>query len=453
MVRTGRRKRLHGLPSVAAVVACLGLVTGCSALLKPPGEGTERVSSGTATRPAGAARRATGKPNETPACPELTDAKTVDQADWETLFDIDQPNARKLRTALVSALGVQSLSAKLDSDLKTACAGITKELGARGDTDTAETACASAARAINDARARLGKKARVSVVYGDPRCAFAADTIGACLAECKGGAAEETRAPVPVDCAETVSLGVCRGKCTGSCDVTDGMVCDGHCDGGCDWGFRGSCQGACVGTCNGRASRGFCRGRCVGQCNGLVKHGTCKGRCTGPCDLRRASACAGACTGRCSIPFTGLRCEAIPKGVEAEAACRTRCDAELPEGALCAPARLTVTIDHTKPLSRGRRLAETLQRHLPTILRIAVGMKSHATRAARSAQIALKAGEDLVNDAGTRGLPAAALPSCAAAPLREGLAAIGSVNVSVRLAVEVKAAADAADNAGGHSRG
>jgi hypothetical protein len=80
-------------------------------------------------------------------------------------------------------------------------------------------------------------------------------------------------------------------------------------------------------------------------------------------------------------------------------------------------------------------------------------MKGHATRAAGAAQLALQAGEDLVNEAGTRGLPASALPSCAAAPLRGGLAAIGSVNVSVRLAVELKAAADAVDSAGGHSRG
>jgi hypothetical protein len=148
-----------------------------------------------------------------------------------------------------------------------------------------------------------------------------------------------------------------------------------------------------------------------------------------------------------------LQCESVPKTAGADAACVASCDADLSSVASCSDARVTVTIDHTHHVARAKHLAIALERYLPAILRVSVGMKARATAAARSAQAALSASDDLMSSADSRGEAGAALSSCASGPLRTGLAAIGSVNVSVRVAIEVKTATDTSDNAGGHHRG
>jgi len=143
----------------------------------------------------------------------------------------------------------------------------------------------------------------------------------------------------------------------------------------------------------------------------------------------------------------------VPKDASPDAACGSSCEIDLAAGAKCTLARITITIDHTRFPVRAKRLEAALERHMPAILKVAVGMKGQATAAAHAAQTALQANENLMSSAASRGEPGAALSTCAGSPLRGGLAAIGSLNVSVRVAIEVKAATDASDNAGGHHRG
>jgi hypothetical protein len=451
---TRRRKLLLGLGPLAFAAVAAGLTLGCSALLKPPAP-----SGGTSDSPsrgAGAAggRRASGKSESQKECPDFSDRNALTNADWSGDFSISSDEAKTLTGALVAALSVQTLSAKLEGEVKAACAGIVRDLGSRGDMEGVEGACAAAVRAINDARTNLGRKARVSVAYVAPHCALPADAITTCLRRCQ----EETEggtspSATRLDCPASASSGVCNAKCTGSCDVAEGMVCEGRCRGGCDWGFRGICEGTCLGTCNGRKSHGICTGRCVGQCDGVVRKGTCRGRCLGPCDLSRSHDCPGVCLGQCSTAFRALQCETVPKDTNSNTACGSSCEIDLAGAAKCTPARITITIDHTPHRARAKRLETAFERHLPTILKIAVGMKAQATAAAHAAQSALQANEDLMSSAASRGPQGAALSTCASSPLRGGLTAIGSLNISVRVAIEVKAATDASDNAGGHHRG
>ncbi len=98
-------------------------------------------------------------------------------------------------------------------------------------------------------------------------------------------------------------------------------------------------------------------------------------------------------------------------------------------------------------------MVSVLERFLPAILRVSIGMKARAAAATRTAETAFRAGEDLVSGAASRGAQGGGLSACTGGPLRSGLAAMINVNVSVRVAVEVKAAADASAIAGGHRRG
>jgi hypothetical protein len=436
------------------------VVLGCSALIKPPAPST---GSGPATparksnRSAAAAGRPVTKADSQPVCPDPSDPAALADADWSGDFSLTDEEARTLTRALTAAAGVQALSTKLDTDLRTACTGIARELGLKADGDGIEPACAAAVRAINESRVRLGGAARYSVAYVAPRCALPERAITGCLKRCgagEGAGGESSSAPrARLECPTPASSGVCDGICSGNCDVAEGMVCDGHCYGGCDWGFHGWCDGTCVGSCNGRRAHGICNGRCVGQCNGVVKQGSCRGRCLGPCDLRHPVSCAGTCSGRCAGTWKNLQCESVPRTAGVDAACAASCDADLSPAASCSNARVTVTIDHTHHVARAKRLAIALERYLPAILRVSVGMKARAAAATRSAQAALSASDDLMSSADSRGEAGAALSSCASGPLRTGLAAIGSVNVSIRVAIEVKTATDASDNAGGHHRG
>lgn len=447
-----------------AVIAIAGITAategGCSALLKPAspsaGNGDSPATRRAGSAGYGAGRRSSGKSDSRAGCPDLSDPASFSPADLSADFVLSADEAKRLRNALSAAAGVLALSAKLDTEVRTACDGIARELGGKRDFDAAESSCAAAVRAINDARGRLGSGARFNVAYVAPQCALPAVAIVGCLRRCdhvEPAASDLPVSPPRLDCPAAASAGACDGKCAGSCDVAEGMVCDGHCRGGCDWGFHGTCDGTCVGHCNGTASHGICTGNCVGQCNGVVKQGICRGRCQGPCELRRPAACAGSCSGRCSGGWKTLQCENIPKGATADAACGSRCDTDLSAAAQCSLARVTVTIDHARDAARAKQLATALQRYLPAILRVSVGMKTRAIAAARSALVALQSSEDLISGAGARGGRGGALSTCASGALRGGLTAIGSVNVSVRIAVEVKAATDATDNTGGNHRG
>ena len=51
---------------------------------------------------------------------------------------------------------MQELNAKIDADLKTACGNLAHDLGASGDFGSGQDACKAAAKAIGDAKAKLG---------------------------------------------------------------------------------------------------------------------------------------------------------------------------------------------------------------------------------------------------------------------------------------------------------
>ncbi|HXI56168.1 MAG TPA: hypothetical protein VNO55_08920, partial [Polyangia bacterium] len=149
MFWTRRRKLLLGLGPLAFATAAAGLTLGCSALLKPPSpSGGTSDPTGRGARGAGG-RRASGKPEARRECPDLSDRSALTSADWSGDFSISDDEAKTLTGALVAALGVQTLSAKLEGEVKTACAGIVHDLGSHGDMEGVEGACAAAVRAIN----------------------------------------------------------------------------------------------------------------------------------------------------------------------------------------------------------------------------------------------------------------------------------------------------------------
>jgi len=460
--RTRQPQRLPGAASraLAALVVATLAVAACSTLIKapPPSAGAGPPTRRKAARaPSGVPHRPSGKPDKPAACPDLADREALAAVDFSADFGLSADDAQALTAGLIAAAGMEALSARLDADLRVACTSIARELGERPRADGVEAACAAAVKGIDDARTRLGGKARFSLAYLAPRCGLPAQPLLACLNLCAGaeddsatGDALSTR----LDCPGQASTGTCEGQCDGSCDATEGMVCDGKCLGGCDWGFRGDCDGTCVGTCNGRASRGICAGRCVGQCFGLARHGICSGRCLGPCQLRRPAPCSGLCGGRCSTAWKGLQCDSVPRTAPAAAACGPSCEIDAAAAARCSSARVTVTIDMAarNMQARARHLSGVLERFLPAIVSVSVGMKDRTAAASRTADTAFRSSERIIADAAARGGPGTSLSACAGGTLRNGLGALAKLNTSVRVAAEVKAAADSR-NARGHRRG
>src|SRR5579872_1826641 len=155
--------------AAAAAGAAVALGGGCSTLLKAPAPSAGNSEVTTKRGGArGASPRPSGKSDDRGACPDLSDPATVRQTDWSADFLLGPEESKTLTTALAAAAGIQSLSAKLDSDVRAACAGIVRDLGVKSDNDSAEALCAAAVRGIGEARARLGSKTRFHVAVVAP---------------------------------------------------------------------------------------------------------------------------------------------------------------------------------------------------------------------------------------------------------------------------------------------
>lgn len=386
-----------------------------------------------------------------PKCPDVTNIESVLAYDFQAGFKIDAAAATKLKAGTVAALELKGIAAQVDADLVTACGGLAKDLGAAGEFKDGQAACGAAIKAIGDVKGKLGAKAAVALTIKEPKCAASlnayADCAGKCDAKLSGGKAK-------VECEPGKLSGKCDANCEGSCDVSAAAKCDGQCSGSCDAEVKGSCSGTCDGKCDGKAGKAACAGTCEGKCTGGTVKGECKGKCGGSCQLKASAKCEGTCTGKCSAEFKEPKCTGEVKPPEMSGECKAQCDASVSGKLECTPAQIGVAITGAADAKAAEQLKVALEKNMPLVLKVAVGMGERAGKLAGSVKATVEGVQSSITaiaqtsgNAAQAGMLAGQITACVGDTFKGALDAAGSLQANVKVSVDVKASASA--SAGG----
>lgn len=387
-------------------------------------------------------------------CPDLSKPEAILAFDFAGNFKISAEAGAKLKAATAAAVELKGFADQVDADLKAGCGGLAKDLGAAGDFKDGKSACDAALKAMHDAKAKLGASAKLSLVTKPPKCqadlnAYA-DCAGKCDASVSGGKAK-------VECEPGKLSGKCDASCEGSCDVQAGAKCDGSCSGTCDAEVKGSCSGKCNGKCDGKDAKGAsCAGTCEGKCEGGTVHGECKGKCGGECKLKAAAKCEGTCTGKCTTEFKEPKCtgEVVPPKISAD--CKAHCDANVSAKMECTPAQVGVVVVGAADAKAAEQLKVALEKNLPLVLKIAVGINDRAAKMATNAKAVFEGTlSSMTEIAGSGGGQAALtvgqLTACLGDTFKGAIAAAASLQANVSVSASVSASASG--SAGGSAKG
>jgi hypothetical protein len=387
--------------------------------------------------------KAPGAPALGGKCPDMRSADAVASFEWAKEFKVDASVAGKLKGGLAAALELDAIAAGLDADLRTACGGLAADLGAQGTWKSGAEACDTAVDAMAKARGRLGASARITLTVRPPRCSASIDAMADCAARCD---ASVTPGKAEFRCEGGEFSGGCEGECSGSCSASAAARCEGTCQGSCSGSFSGSCDGTCNGKCDGKTSQGArCAGQCDGSCEGSAS-GRCQGGCSGDCEFKAAARCDGTCTGRCSVEFKEPTCsgEIVPPKVSAE--CKARCDARVSARASCTPARVALRVVAAVDTRAVAEYQAAIEKNLPAVLKIAVGMKDRLGSLSASVKGVVKGAQGAVKGAAS-GAGGAQLMACVAEPFKSAIDAAASIRASVDVSVKVQASASASGSA------
>jgi hypothetical protein len=426
--------------SIRSVVAMFLLTGGLLGCAQMPGGGKAPSAPG-----GGGAPSMPSVPSAGGACPNLASVEGIARVDFAREFKLDVAASGKVKAGLEAAAELRDLSAQIDGDLKTACGTLASNLGERGSYASGEDACRAAIRAMGAARAKIGAKAKIALVVRPPRCAASVDAMADCAARCD---ATVKPGKLDVQCKGGELSGECSGSCQGSCDMSAGGQCDGECSGSCSAEFSGSCDGNCNGKCDGKTSKGVaCAGKCEGKCDGEAK-GSCKGKCEGHCEFHAAAKCQGTCTGKCSVEFKAPRCTGDVEPPKVSAHCKARCDAHVSGKLECTPAHVALRIEGAADAHAAASYKAALEKSLPAVLKVAIGMKDRVGKVAGSVRGVVE-GIQASAEGMSKGGPVAAarFVGCVAEPFKAALDAAASLQASVKVSVDVKASASA--SAGG----
>lgn len=398
-----------------------------------------------------------GLPGVPGKCPDLSNPEAILKADFVGDFKISAQAGAKLKAATAAAVELKGFADQVDADLKAGCGGIAKDLGAGSDFKDGKSACDAAIKGIGDVKAKLGAGAKIAVVMKPPKCQADMNAYGDCAGKCdaslSGGKAK-------VECEPGKLSGKCDANCEGSCDVQAGAKCDGTCSGTCDAEIKGSCTGKCNGKCDGKDSKGAaCSGTCDGKCEGGKVQGECKGKCGGDCKLKASAKCEGTCTGKCSAEFKAPKCtgEITPPKMSAD--CKAHCDASVSAKMECTPAQVGITATGAADAKAFETLKATLEKNLPLVLKVAIGMGDRAGKLAANGKAVIEGTMSAFTEiAGSGGGQAALtvgqLTACLGDTFKGAIGAAGSLqaNVSVSVNVSASASGSAGGGAGGGAK-
>jgi hypothetical protein len=384
------------------------------------------------------------------ACPSFASAEAVAKVDFAHEFKLKADVAHKLKAGVEAAVELKALADRIDADLKVGCVGLATDLGHAESFEDGQAACRAAVKAMEDARAKLGASAHVVLEASPPHCAASMDAMADCAAQCDANVKPGT---AKVECEPGKLSGTCGGECSGSCDMSAAGACEGTCEGGCDAAFKGSCGGQCTGKCDGKDSKGACSGTCEGRCESHAK-GQCKGKCDGRCELKAKAHCGGTCSGSCSVAMKAPKCtgEVTPPKMSAE--CNAHCDAKMEAKMECKPANVVVRIKGAVDAKAANAYRLALEKNLPVLLKIAVGMAHRAEGAAADVQAVvsgLQGSVEAMAKSSGDAVTGTRLVACVAAPFKGAIDAAASVRASVKVSVDVKASASASGKPGANA--
>ena len=370
----------------------------------------------------------------------------IESFDFEREFKLKAEVAAKIKAGAEAAAEMNALAGQIDSDLKVACGNLSHDLGVQGDYKDGQEACKAAIKAVADAKAKLGAKAKVVLDVAEPHCGVDvhayADCAGHCDASVQPGKAE-------VKCEGGKLQGECSGKCQGECEASAAAQCTGECSGTCDADIKGACSGTCAGKCDGKAmpssANGKCEGVCEGKCEGNVK-ASCKGKCGGQCKMSGQAECKGTCTGSCSVEMKAPKCAGKVEPPKMTAECKAKCDASVQAKAECTPAHVAVRIVGSADALAEANFRKAIEKDLGAVLRVSLGTGKAAERLAGEMKVVIEGVEASVQ-AASDPMTVARLSSCVAAPFKGALDAVGSIRANVNVSVSVQASASASGTA------
>lgn len=371
-------------------------------------------------------------------CPDMANVEAVAKFDWAHEFKLDGEAAGKLKGGITAAINLQGLAAQIDADLRLACGNLAKDLGDDAEYSDGASACKAAMAKMGEVRGKLGAKAKLDVDIKPPTCGISMDAMAGCAGECdasiSGGKAE-------VHCEGGELSGVCEAECKGSCELSAAASCGGKCEGSCDAKFKGQCGGECDGRCDGKKVKGVCKGTCEGSCDAGAS-GECKGQCSGSCEFKGEGKCDGTCSGSCSVAMKEPTCTGEIKAPEMSAECKASCDAKLSGNLSCTPAKVVIRVDGAADADAAANYKMAIEKNLPAILKVAVGMKDRVGSVVTSVSGVVDGAQTAVKGAVSGGpLTAAALTACVAAPFKGAIDAVGSIEANVNVSVEINASA------------
>jgi hypothetical protein len=433
------KNRLHGLTSAGFVIASVAVIaTGCGAVPNLPGN-----IPGAGALPS------------VPKCPDLATVESALAFDYAKEFSIQADGAAKLRAGVAASVEMTGLNAKVDGDLKVACSGIVTDLGGKADFKTGTDACNAAAAAIADVKAKLGATLRVSLNVQPPVCRADINAMADCSAKCEVNA---TPGSVKVECEPGKASGQCDAQCKGTCDMTAAAACNGECRGTCDAEIKGSCSGTCNGKCDGKAGNGACGGLCEGKCEGGQVQATCKGKCGGTCNISGEAKCEGTCNGGCTVDFKAPKCTGEVQAPKVSAECKAQCDTKLTAKAECTPAKVGVAISGGADAKLVGTLKATMEKNLPAILRISIGMKDNLLRVKANGSAAVDGVRASISEVSKQAGAKAALvggqiTACVGGTFKAAGSAAASLEANVQVSVKVQASATASASGSGSAAG
>lgn len=386
------------------------------------------------------------------SCPDMAKVAAIDSFDFEKEFKLSADVATQVKTGAAAAVEMQALAARIDSELKESCGNLAHDLGASGDYKDGQEACKAAESAIGDAKAKLGAKVAIRLDVTEPKCAVDINAYADCSGHC---GATVTPGKAEVTCDSGKLQGTCSAACSGECELSAAAACSGECSGSCDAEIKGTCSGNCQGKCDGKATPAGggaqCGGTCDGKCSGNVK-AECKGKCGGSCKMKAAASCSGTCSGSCSVEMQAPKCTGNVEPPKMSADCKAKCDASVQAHAECLPPHLALRITGAADAPAAAKFQQALEKDLPGILTVSIGMAKHAGEIAENMTVVIQGVQAGIQGGGDA-LTIGRLSSCVAAPFKGALDAASSVKANVSVSVSVQASASSSGSAGASASG
>ena len=380
-------------------------------------------------------------------CPDMAKVEAIDSFDFEKEFKLKPDVAMKIKSGVAASVEMQELNAKIDGELKTACGNLAHDLGASGDFNNGQDACKAAEKAIADAKAKLGGNLSIKLDFSEPHCGVDVNAYADCSGHCD---ATVTPGKADIKCEPGKLQGECSGACQGDCEISGSAACSGECSGSCDAEIKGGCSGTCQGKCDGKATPAgggaACGGTCEGKCTGNVK-AECKGKCGGSCHMKAQATCSGTCSGSCTVEMKAPKCTGQVEPPKMSAECKAKCDAKLSAKAECTPPHVALRITGAADAKASANFQAAIEKNLPGILNVSIGMAKHATEVAESMEVVVKGVQAGIQGAGDP-MTIGRLTACVGAPFKGALDAVANVKANVSVSVNVQASASASGHAG-----